>query len=96
MANMSYCKFQNTATDFADCTGTIEDMLYGSARSLSSDELRAAKIMMRAALDAVRLLMEAIGKDAEAIDEIEYDDINNALDQAQAAAVENFSEEIEE
>jgi hypothetical protein len=27
MANMSYCRFENTANDFSDCLGAIEEAL---------------------------------------------------------------------
>ena len=37
MANMSYCRFQNTLGDFEDCVDAIDN-----AKELSLDEQRAA------------------------------------------------------
>lgn len=39
MANMSYCRWQNTATDLADCVAHLED----GKETLSSEE-RAAQL----------------------------------------------------
>lgn len=57
MSNMSYCRFQNTEKDFADCMSALEDLANGQDR-LSDDELRAAKSLATRALDMVRLLAE--------------------------------------
>tara|TARA_R100001480_G_scaffold40593_2_gene53273 strand:- start:1282 stop:1479 length:198 start_codon:yes stop_codon:yes gene_type:complete len=40
MANMSYCRFENTVRDMRDCINAIED---GECDSLSSYEIRALK-----------------------------------------------------
>lgn len=37
MANMSYCRFQNTLIDFEDCFDALEN-----GKSMSSEEQRAA------------------------------------------------------
>jgi hypothetical protein len=37
MANMSYCRFQNTLSDFEDCLDALE-----SGKTMSDDEQRAA------------------------------------------------------
>lgn len=41
MANMSYCRFQNTSNDLRDCVNTLEEEDYPESR----DELAAAKWM---------------------------------------------------
>jgi len=46
MANMSYCRFQNTANDLDDCYEHMDDDL-----SDSPDELRARKWIIRLAKD---------------------------------------------
>lgn len=40
MANMSYCRFQNTLRDLRDCANALEDMAE-TGKDLSGDELRA-------------------------------------------------------
>ena len=40
MANMSYCRFENTVRDMRDCINAIED---GECESLSSYEIKALK-----------------------------------------------------
>ena len=40
--NMSYCRFQNTRTDFQDCVLALQDMLDDNSIELSQDEERAA------------------------------------------------------
>jgi hypothetical protein len=40
MANMSYCRFENTVRDMRDCINAIE---YGECDSLSSYEISALK-----------------------------------------------------
>lgn len=47
MANMSYCMFQNTYTDFNDCLNVVREAVYDDmpfeefSEYLGSDELRA-------------------------------------------------------
>ena len=40
MANMSYCRFQNTLHDLQDCANALEDMTE-TGTDLSANELRA-------------------------------------------------------
>jgi hypothetical protein len=40
MANMSYCRFENTVRDIRDCINAIQD---GECDELSSYEIRALK-----------------------------------------------------
>lgn len=47
MANMSYCRFQNTLIDFNDCLNIVRDAVYDDVpfeefcEELGSDELKA-------------------------------------------------------
>lgn len=55
MPNMSYCRFQNTLGDLQDCFNSMSDF---SSReewleSLSSDEKRAAKRLLKLCEDVV-------------------------------------------
>lgn len=38
MGNMSYCRFENTSNDLADCLGAITEMSDGEAREKLSSE----------------------------------------------------------
>lgn len=58
MANMSYCRFENTYRDFYDCRSAIEDMINGEERSLSSHELQAAKSLAKEAVALLSLLAD--------------------------------------
>ena len=40
--NMSYCRFQNTVTDLADCMDALEEIDYDLTK-LSADEEQAAR-----------------------------------------------------
>ena len=41
MSNTSYCRFQNTAINFADCLSTLREAQNFSEMDLSEDESRA-------------------------------------------------------
>ena len=45
MANMSYCRFQNTSQDLRDCAVEMEEAYTLSDMDLSSEELEAMKWM---------------------------------------------------
>lgn len=45
MANMSYCRFENTYHDFVDCVEAIE---YDDFEELSDSEKRYAKLLYEA------------------------------------------------
>ncbi len=58
MANMSYCRFQNTATDLADCANNWD------TADLSVQELRGMKDIIR----SVRRICGDIGVDFDGED----------------------------
>src|SRR3972149_6440855 len=58
MANMSYCRFQNTSQDLRACAESIDEMVNGE-ETLSRDELEAAKSLMRTAIQMLVALTEA-------------------------------------
>lgn len=70
MANMSYCRFQNTATDLDDCQLALEEMIQGDA-PLSREELAAAKRLVRTCLDIATMVAEAGGCGVD--DLLDYD-----------------------
>ncbi len=47
MANMSYCRFQNTASDLLDCVNTMQDEETLQDLDLSEEELRAMARMVK-------------------------------------------------
>ena len=59
MSNMSYCRFQNTASDLEDCKDALEEMIGDRTGKLSQEELHAAKRLVQTCLDIVRLLDDA-------------------------------------
>lgn len=58
MANMSDCRFQNTALDLADCEEVLEDMADSVPERLSDEELRAAQRLVTSCLHIVQFLAE--------------------------------------
>ena len=50
MANMSYCRFENTARDMADCLHAIE---YGKTKDLSTYEQNALEDFLNLAKEIV-------------------------------------------
>jgi hypothetical protein len=58
MANMSYCRFQNTAQHLEDCQWVLEDMAGGDPERLSEEELQAAKRLGATCVGIVQLLAE--------------------------------------
>ena len=94
--NMSYCRFQNTVTDFRYCANALEEMENGNTdggSALSQDELSAAKTLSSEALDLVLRLAESVGKDIADMDDA---DIRAAIDEIQARAVKADYQEKEE
>lgn len=68
MANMSYCRFQNTRSDLLDCFNALED----DDKALSKEEARACKWMFD---DIIQFLYQ------NGIIDEEYDDIKEKLDE---------------
>ena len=60
MANMSYCRFENTSNDLSDCKDALKEMLDGECTEpLNEYELPAAKRLVADCLEIVLLLAEA-------------------------------------
>jgi hypothetical protein len=91
MSNMSYCRFQNTAGDLADCQSALENLLQGGSDEdgiievLSRDELHAAKRLAVTCQNILDLLAESVGKPIEDMDEA---DLECAIEEANASAEE--------
>jgi len=52
MANMSYCRFENTANDLADCVSAIER---GETKDLSTYELNGLTRILEMAEDIMQM-----------------------------------------
>jgi len=63
MSNMSYCRFQNTDMDLADCQRALKGLANGEETKLSRDELAAAKRMAVRCLEIIEFLDEQSGGD---------------------------------
>lgn len=55
MANMSYCRFENTLSDFTDCLNALQSE---GLKDLSSYELRTAKSLYSRAKEYVEVYEE--------------------------------------
>lgn len=69
MSNMSYCRFQNTRTDFSDCKDAIEGLVNGEEASLSHEELRAAKALAVEAFGFLQFICEGANLVWDRLDE---------------------------
>ncbi len=74
MSNMSYCRFENTARDLADCQEVLEELFDGSAEPLSASELAAAKDLVSRCLAIALNTAEAAGVDIEDLDDAHSED----------------------
>ncbi len=90
MSNMSYCRFQNTAGDFADCKETLEQLIAGGEEPLSREELYAAKRLVRLAYEMVQSLVEAGDLDVDVMDD---EDLQRVVELANADAKKDWDEE---
>lgn len=76
MANMSYCRFENTLTDLRDCQEALEDFINNDENVISSDEeRRKAKEL----IDVCRQIADAfdesdIDRQSERFDEEEEEE----------------------
>lgn len=87
MANMSYCRFQNTVTDLVDCFHAIEEMNNGEVADLKKQlfEAKAILFKMENNLDA--------GKGAYTKEELreEIADLGNAISDLDLSAEERYA-----
>lgn len=62
MANMSYCRFENTASDLQDCYENMEE-----TDDLSSYEVSARKRLIRLAVEIAIEYGHEVGREVEEI-----------------------------
>lgn len=53
MTNMSYCRFQNTATDLMDCVDNFDDLKSNEEREARKRLVKHALVLVQKAADAV-------------------------------------------
>lgn len=54
MANMSYCRFRNTLSDFNDCVNALEHLMYeDSDDTISDEEVDAAQSLLQSAFNII-------------------------------------------
>lgn len=69
MANMSYCRFQNTLSDFTDCKDAMEGVIDGSVEPLTAEEVKAAAQLAVEALEFLEMIHDTWGMDWRDADE---------------------------
>lgn len=87
--NMSYCRFENTANDLADCLGALRDIESGETTLTSRDEIRAAHRLVHLCIEITDLLAEVGGLDREDMD---GEDLAKAFDAMNAEAKANSAD----
>ena len=101
MANMSYCRFENTAGDLADCKEALQELLNGECGPLSNYELLAAKQLVKLCRDILVLMAngESVNEDFD-LGHLEgagfNGEIEGALNEAQAEAKGQNEDETDE
>ena len=89
MGNMSYCRFENTASDLADCSEAL-DRLFTQDNGdedcqLSERELRHAKHLVKLCYNIIEMVQ--IAAHVETMEELEDEtEIDQAMDEAQLEA----------
>ena len=84
MANMSYCRFRNTAGDLNDCLNALDP--YENEYEISAEEVRAGVRMFENFLDYCA--------DIGIIEEYDRADIAKHFDETNAAIRENKEEAV--
>jgi len=76
MSNMSYCRFQNTAADLADCSHALQEMIErrGTKSKLGREELRAARNLVLLCYDIVVMVTEHADEPIEDLTEESLED----------------------
>ena len=80
MPNMSYCRFENTATDLADCELALEALQNADSEPLSKYELEAAKRLVQSCVRIVSALAEVARSTGFAENQVGYDEDDDDLE----------------
>lgn len=87
MTSMSYCRFENTLRDMADCQHALENLFAGDGR-LSASELRHAKALVQCCRDILDVVADqaCIDMDEEEALERLASGLDDIMDEANDAA----------
>jgi hypothetical protein len=68
MANMSYCRFENTSRDLQDCVAALDELADGAEfiRPLSTSERQSADWMVKLCQRYLELHSELVQSESEA------------------------------
>lgn len=66
MANMSYCRFENTSRDLRDCVEALEELVYEDERPLSVSERQSADWMVKLCKQYLELHAQMVDRADEA------------------------------
>lgn len=91
MGNMSYCRFENTSGDLADCISALEELRNGEGDPLSDRELEKAKELVRQCLDVVAMIQEADIEEGDGLLEMGW----NAQDRLIARVLDKMNQDTE-
>jgi len=69
MSNMSYCRFENTLSDFRDCIFALEGLDEGEEPALSRTEAQAAAKLLSLAAELGATLADFCGTEVQDLDE---------------------------
>lgn len=95
MANMSYCRFENTHRDLKDCRNALEELLEGQAALDTQYELPAAKNLAKECATILQLLADHAGVSVEDLVDSERT-ITDTIDKANKEAGEQSTEDQDE
>lgn len=110
MGNMSYCRFQNTSRDFADCSDVIDDLAdraddpsANNEPSLSREELESAVHLANQARDFLARIAEFAGsvgielpESMDVLWDYDFGRIVRRINVSAAAAIESDDESDDE
>ena len=106
MGNMSYCRFENTATDLADCEEALSEMIDSPEEcgTLSSYEVDGARRLFNSAAAMLQMLIENAGGvvtveingEQQQLDQVDWDDLLDIVQDEVKAAQEESDDEGEE
>jgi len=65
MANMSYCRFENTSRDLRDCVDGLEELVFDDARPLSVSERQSADWMVKLCKQYLDLHAQLVQREAD-------------------------------
>ena len=85
MANMSYCRFQNTLVDFMDCSGVMSDYIHDPEDTLEN-EGKLSRDERRAMLQLFNEMTELLGCLGIDVDTEEFEEARKCLEEIPHAA----------